>query len=110
MNRSGEPSEDGAIILNMATIHISAADAVRDFDSILARIQAGETFVIERESLPVAVVAAPDPSPRLLSEVIEAFKRTEAGMDAVPVLDPEFAEVVEERIRNRKPRDLSQWA
>jgi antitoxin (DNA-binding transcriptional repressor) of toxin-antitoxin stability system len=94
----------------MATNHISAADAVRDFDAVLARIQAGETIVIERESLPVAVVAAPVPKARLLSEVIEAFRRKEATMDEVPVLDPEFADVVEERIRNRKPRDLSRWA
>jgi antitoxin (DNA-binding transcriptional repressor) of toxin-antitoxin stability system len=93
----------------MATTHISAADAVRDFDGLLARIQTGETIVIERECLPVAVVSAPELKARRLSEIVADLQRDEAAMTDVPVLDPEFAEVVEERIRNRKPRDLSRW-
>jgi antitoxin (DNA-binding transcriptional repressor) of toxin-antitoxin stability system len=93
----------------MATTHISAADAVRDFDQMLTRIQTGETFVIERESLPVAVVAAPEARPRLLSEVVSALQKSEAAMQEVPVLDAELAAVVEERIRNRKPREISRW-
>jgi len=76
---------------------------------MLARIQLGETFVIEKGSCPVAIVAAPEPKARLISEVIAAFQQKEAAMDEVPVLDPAFAEVVEERIRQRKPRDLSRW-
>jgi hypothetical protein len=94
----------------MATTYISATDAARNFEAILASIQTGETFVIEGESLPVAVVAAPGPKARLLSDVVAAFKEKEASMSEVPVLDPEFAAVVEERIRNREQRDLSQWA
>jgi antitoxin (DNA-binding transcriptional repressor) of toxin-antitoxin stability system len=94
----------------MATTHISAADAVKHFDALLARIQIGETFVIEKESLPVAIVAAPEPKARLISEIISVFKQKEAAMDEIPVLDPGLAEVVEERIRNRRPRDLSKWA
>jgi antitoxin (DNA-binding transcriptional repressor) of toxin-antitoxin stability system len=93
----------------MATTHISAAEAAKDFDAVLARIQTGETVVIERESLPVAVVVAPEPKPRLLSEVIAALRLKEAAMVEVPVLDPELAEVVEQRILDRKPRDLPRW-
>ena len=98
-----------AIIQEMATIHISAADAVKQFDAMLARIQVGERYVIEKESLPVAVVAAPEPKGRLISEVISAFKEREAAMDEIPVLDAGLAEAVEERIRSRRPRDLSRW-
>jgi antitoxin (DNA-binding transcriptional repressor) of toxin-antitoxin stability system len=94
----------------MATRTISVADAVRDFEAVLARVQAGETFVIEKKRRPVAVVAAPQPKARPISEVIATFKRAEAAMCEVPVLDPEFADVVQERIRNRKPRDISRWA
>ena len=94
----------------MATTNISAADAVKDFDGVLARVQAGETFVIEKERRPVAVVAAPQPRARPISEVIASFKQMEDDLREVPVLDPEFAEAVEERIRNRKPRDVSRWA
>jgi hypothetical protein len=42
--------------------------------------------------------------------VIASFKQMEDDLREVPVLDPEFAEAVEERIRNRKPRDVSRWA
>jgi len=93
----------------MATTNISAADAAKDFDAVLARVQTGETFVIEKESCPVAVVVAAQPKARPISEVIAALQRMEAGMSEVPVLDPEFAEAVEERIRNRKTRELSRW-
>ena len=99
----------GRIIVAMATTHISTIDAMRDFEAMLARIQTGETFVIEKESLPIAVVAAPEPKARLLSEVVAALKSKEASMSEVPLLEPEFAEAVEERIRNRKPREISRW-
>ncbi len=89
--------------------HFLAADAVKQFDAMLARIQVGERYVIEKESLPVAVVAAPEPKGRLISEVISAFKEREAAMDEIPVLDAGLAEAVEERIRSRRPRDLSRW-
>jgi antitoxin (DNA-binding transcriptional repressor) of toxin-antitoxin stability system len=93
----------------MATVHISAAEVVRDFDAVLARIQAGETFVIEKGSLPVAVIAFPEPQGRLLSDVISSFKEQEGALDAAPVLDPEFADAVRERVSSRKPRNLSRW-
>jgi len=54
-------------------------------------------------------VSAPEIKARRLSEIVADLRRDEAGMAEVPVLDPEFAEVVEERIRNRRPRDLSRW-
>jgi antitoxin (DNA-binding transcriptional repressor) of toxin-antitoxin stability system len=94
----------------MATIRISADEAARDFEAVLSRIQAGETFVIEKESRPVAVIAPPGPKTRLLSQVIAAFQELEVACDAPPTLEPEFAEAVRERISNRKPRELSRWA
>ena len=54
-----------------------------------------------RKAMPVAVMVASEPKPRLLSEVIAALQRRDASMEDVPLLDAEFAEAVEERIGNR---------
>jgi len=94
----------------MATTRISAAEAVRDFNALLARIQAGESFLIEQETLPPAVMAAPNNQLRLLSEVIDSMKSQETVCTEPPVLDEEFAAAVRERISNRKPRELDRWA
>ena len=52
----------------MAVIHISEAEAVRDFAAVLAQVRAGAEIVIDSETLPVALlvpaaeaVATPDP-------------------------------------------------
>jgi antitoxin (DNA-binding transcriptional repressor) of toxin-antitoxin stability system len=56
----------------MVTIHISEADAVRDFAAVLEHVRAGTEVVIDGESAPVAVLIPP----------------TEAHSDAAP--DPEY--------------------
>ncbi len=94
---------------SMATIHISEAEAVRDFGALMARVRAGAEVVIEDGSQPVAVLHAPVPAGRSISECIalaEAYAK-ELGYD--PVMDADFAEDMEEIIRNRKPRDTSAW-
>jgi len=57
------------VILNMAVIHISEAEATRDFAGLLARVRAGEEVVIDA-SLPVILRAAVAPRGRLISESI----------------------------------------
>lgn len=53
----------------MATIHISEADAYRDFAALLARVRAGAEVVIEDPASPAVVLrAAVEPSVRRLSE------------------------------------------
>jgi antitoxin (DNA-binding transcriptional repressor) of toxin-antitoxin stability system len=77
------PPRNRAIILIMATTNISAADAGKDFDAVLARVQAGETFVIEKERRPVAVVAAPGEADFGSDRIIQADGRRPArGSDA----------------------------
>jgi prevent-host-death family protein len=53
--------------MSMAVIHISEADAARDFTGLLARVRAGEEIVIEKEASPAVVlrVAAERPLRRL---------------------------------------------
>jgi antitoxin (DNA-binding transcriptional repressor) of toxin-antitoxin stability system len=90
-------------------LHMSEADAVRDFAALLQRVQAGAEVVIERDAQPLAIVRAAAPQRRKISECIalaEAHER-ESGDD--PVLDPDFAADVEEIVRNRKPWNPPTW-
>jgi antitoxin (DNA-binding transcriptional repressor) of toxin-antitoxin stability system len=47
------------MLMAMEIIHISEADAVRDFAAVLAHVRAGSEVVIEGESAPVAVLIPP---------------------------------------------------
>jgi len=85
-------------------IHISEAEAARDFASLLARVRAGAKVVIENGERPVAVLHAADPARRSISECIALAKAHEEETGKAPaVLDPDFAEDVEEILRHRKP-------
>jgi antitoxin (DNA-binding transcriptional repressor) of toxin-antitoxin stability system len=96
--------------VNMATIHISEAEAARDFAGLMARVRAGAEIVIEKEASPAVVLrVAVEPRGRLLSESIALAEAHANEMGFEPVMDPEFAADLEEIIRNRKPRDTSAW-
>ena len=43
----------------MAVVHISEAEAIRDFAALLAHVRAGTEVVIESELTPVAVLVPP---------------------------------------------------
>lgn len=59
----------------MAVIHISEADAARDFASLLALVRSGEEVVIGPEAAPVAVLKpAGGPYVRKLSESLRLAK------------------------------------
>jgi antitoxin (DNA-binding transcriptional repressor) of toxin-antitoxin stability system len=94
----------------MAIVHIPESEAARDLPGLLARVRAGEEIVIEKEASPAVLLrVAVEPRGRLLSESLalaEAHAK-EIGFD--PVMDPEFAADLEDIIRNRKPRDTSEW-
>jgi hypothetical protein len=96
--------------VNMATIHISEAEAARDFAGLMALVRAGAEIVIEKEASPAVVLrVAVEPRGRLLSESIALAEAHANEMGFEPVMDPEFAADLEEIIRNRKPRDTSAW-
>jgi antitoxin (DNA-binding transcriptional repressor) of toxin-antitoxin stability system len=55
----------------MATIHISEAEAIRDFAGLMARVRSGVEVVIENEARAVAILRPAGPAPgRLLSEAL----------------------------------------
>ena len=59
----------------MATIHISEAEAARDFAGLMARVRAGAEIVIEKAASPAVVLrVATEPRGRLLSESIALAK------------------------------------
>ena len=95
--------------MSMATIHISAAEAARDFAGLLARVRAGAEVVIEDGSLTVAVLHTPAPPCRSIEECIALAKKHEEETGEAPVLDPDFAADVEEIINNRKPWNPPAW-
>ncbi len=99
------------IIVNMAVIHISEADAARDFAGLLARVRAGAEIVIESDARAVAVVrpAGDEFRPRLLSESIALAKKHAEELGYEPRMDPEFAADLEEIIRNRRPWNPPAW-
>ena len=91
------------IIVSMATIHISEADAARDFAGLMARVRAGAEIVIESGALPAAVLRAADPPRRSISESIALAKSPPKSWATSRCMDPAFAADLEEIIRNRKP-------
>jgi len=94
--------------VNMATIHISEADAARDFAGLMAHVRLGAEVVIENEARAVAVVrpAVPAGPGRLLSEIIAAAE----SRDSSALLDGDFARDVEEAVAaHREPLDPPSW-
>jgi len=86
-------------------IHISEAEAASDFAGLLARVRAGAEVVIENGELPVAVIHAPAPPRRTISECIELLPE-----DSTATVDADFAKDVEAAIEShREPLTPPSW-
>jgi antitoxin (DNA-binding transcriptional repressor) of toxin-antitoxin stability system len=86
-------------------IHISEADAARDFAGLLARVRAGAEVVIESGKLPVAVIHAPVPPRRSISECIALLPE-----DSTATIDADFAKDVEAAVdSHREPLEPPAW-
>jgi antitoxin (DNA-binding transcriptional repressor) of toxin-antitoxin stability system len=89
----------------MATIHISEAEAARDFASLLARVRAGAEIVIESDTHPVAVLHMPVPPRRSIEECIALLPE-----DSPATIDEDFARDVEEAVAaHREPLNPPAW-
>ena len=93
--------------MSRRVVHVSAAEAARDFASLLAQVRDGAEIVIEENAHPIALLQPAEPERRTLSECIARAKAYEEESGNVPVLSPDFAADVEEIVRNRKPRQPS---
>jgi antitoxin (DNA-binding transcriptional repressor) of toxin-antitoxin stability system len=91
-------------------IHISEAEAARDFAGVLARVRAGAEIVIRDDAgddaRPVAVVRPAEPHVRLLSESLRLAKEHAS----TAALDEDFARDLEEVINShREPLSPPAW-
>lgn len=89
----------------MATIHISEAEAARDFASLLARVRAGAEVVIESDTHPVAVIHTPAPPRRSIEECIALLPE-----DSPATIDEDFARDVRDAVAaHREPLNPQAW-
>ena len=97
------------ITVAKSVIHISEIEAASNFSALLDRVRAGAEVVIEHDKLPVAVIHAPAPPRRTVSECIALAKAHEEETGEVPVMDTDFAADMEEIIKNREAWNPPRW-
>jgi antitoxin (DNA-binding transcriptional repressor) of toxin-antitoxin stability system len=85
----------------MATIHISEAEAARDFLGLLDRVRESAEVVIEKDTVPVAVIRSPAIHRRSISESIALANASSRQLGYAPIMDADFAADMEEIIRDR---------
>jgi antitoxin (DNA-binding transcriptional repressor) of toxin-antitoxin stability system len=90
-------------------IRISEAEAASEFAALMARVRAGAEIIIESGKRPVAVLHAAEPVRHSVSECIALARAHEEETGKAPVLDPDFAEDVEELLDHRKPWKPPAW-
>ncbi|HWF67735.1 MAG TPA: hypothetical protein VN670_10530 [Acidobacteriaceae bacterium] len=81
----------------MATIHISAAEAARDFAGLLARVRAGAEVVIEDGPLTVAVLHTPAPPGRSIEECTALLPENSSA-----TIDEQFAHDVQQAVAGHR--------
>jgi antitoxin (DNA-binding transcriptional repressor) of toxin-antitoxin stability system len=92
-------------IVGQIVIHMSEAEAVNDFGTLLARVRAGAEMIIEQDAQPVATVQPAQPVRRTISECISLLPE-----DSAATLDPDFAKDVEVAIEShREPLKPPAW-
>jgi antitoxin (DNA-binding transcriptional repressor) of toxin-antitoxin stability system len=93
------------MIMSMATIHISEAEASRDFAGLLARVRAEVEIVIESDTHPVAIIRAPAPLRRSIEECIALLPEESSA-----TIDEDFARDVEAAVAaHREPLNPPAW-
>ena len=85
--------------------HISDAEAASNFASLLARVRAGAEIVIEHDKEPVAILRAPTPIRRTLSECIELLPE-----NSTATIDEDFAKDIEAVVASHlEPLEPPKW-
>jgi antitoxin (DNA-binding transcriptional repressor) of toxin-antitoxin stability system len=94
----------------MAQVHMTEAEAARDFHAVLARVREGAEVVVEQDHTPVAVIKAPQGPGRSIDECIAIAEAFEARLGYAPVPDEDFARDVQEGIdAHREALDPPAW-
>ncbi len=94
------------MIGDMAVVHMSEAEVVKDIVAVLAKVRQGSEIIVEHGNHPVAVIRPPQSAGRMTSEIIADLKTR--GSEAI--MDDEFARDIEEGIKaHRQPWNPPSW-
>jgi len=96
----------------MVQVHMTEAEAARDFHAVLARVREGVEVVVEQDHRAVAVIRTPAPEGpgRSIDECIAIAEAFEARLGYAPVPDEDFARDVRAGIdAHREPLDPPAW-
>jgi antitoxin (DNA-binding transcriptional repressor) of toxin-antitoxin stability system len=93
----------------MAALHISEAELARDLHAVLEQVRRGGEVVVERDHQPVAIMKPAEQPGRLLSESIATARQRERAHGPAAVLDADFAEDMEDIVRNRQLWNPPSW-
>jgi antitoxin (DNA-binding transcriptional repressor) of toxin-antitoxin stability system len=94
------------MIEDMAVLHMTEAEVVKDIAAVLSQVRQGVEVVVEQDHRPVAVIRPSQPAGRKISEVIAALEASGANA----VIDQDFARDVEEGIKaRREPWNPPSW-
>jgi antitoxin (DNA-binding transcriptional repressor) of toxin-antitoxin stability system len=89
----------------MAQVHMTEAEAARDFHAVLERVRAGAEVVIDEGHRRIALIKGVEGPGRSIDECIAMLKARGSGTAA----DEDFAKDLEEIIAERRPLDTSVW-
>jgi len=91
-------------------IRISEVEAAEtNLATLLARVRAGAEVVIEDNKRPIAVLHTAGVERRTIAECIALAKTHEEETGSAPVLDADFAEDLEEILRQRAAWNPPAW-
>ena len=94
------------MIKDMAQVHMTEADVINNFASVLEKLKQGGEVIVEQDHRPVAVIRAAPVTGRNISEVIAAMEASGANA----VIDEDFGRDVEEAIQAyRQPWTPTSW-
>ncbi len=94
----------------MVQVHMTEAEAARDFHAVLERVREGVEVVIDEGHRPVAVIRVARAPGRPISECIALAKAYEERLGYSPMADECFAADVQAGIdAHREPLDLTAW-
>ena len=99
-------AEYSCIIEDMATVHMTEAEVVKDIADVLAKVRQGVEIVVERDHRTVAFIKPSKPEGRMISEVIADLK----ARGSKAAIDDEFARDIQEGSNaHREPWNPPSW-
>jgi antitoxin (DNA-binding transcriptional repressor) of toxin-antitoxin stability system len=93
----------------MATTHISEVELAQDLHGVLEQVKRGGEVVVEQDHQPVAIIKPADDRPRTLSEMIALARQREKERGYRITLDEDFADDMEQIVRDRQLWTPRSW-